>query len=79
MSADTPFDVKVAEELKTKGISATRWTLAQKRRRLKIEGAPTHQPLGCSCGLMVFDLGEFARHLDNMTPDERPGHKVAEA
>ena len=78
MTTDIPFDSIVSEELKTKGITTEAWALAQKRRRLKIEGAATHQPLGCSCGLMVFDLGEFAVHLGNVAPGERSGHKVSE-
>ena len=79
MTTDIPFDSIVREELKTKGITTEAWALAQKRRRLKIEGAPTHRPLRCTCGLMVFDLGEFAVHLDNLSPNERAEHKVAEA
>ena len=79
MTTDIPFDSIVSEELKTKGITTEAWALAQKRRRLKIEGAATHRPLRCSCGLMVFDLAEFAIHFDNVTPDERVEHKVTEA
>lgn len=76
---ETQFQRAVAEELLSKRVTPEAWALAQKRRRLKIEGAATHRPLRCSCGLMVFDLAEFAIHFDNVTPDERVEHKVTEA
>ena len=79
MTTDASFDAKIAEELKAKGISATVWAVAQKQRRLRIEGVPTHQPLICSCGLALYDLREYAVHRDNLSPTSRAEHKVSEA
>ena len=79
MTDDAPFDNIVSEELKVKGVTTEIWAKAQKRRRLRIEGAPTHQPLICSCGLALYDLGEYAVHRDNLSPTSRAEHKVSEA
>lgn len=75
---ETQFQRAVAEELLSKRVTPEAWAQSQKRRRLRIEGAATHRPLRCACGLSLYDLGEYAIHRDTIRPEDRAEHEVRE-